>query len=107
MDTPTIVAICVLAAFYVIGLVTPQLPLTKPPSRDVMTLVRVIYVFFAGFIVFAFWGETMVAIFGLPEINYWQAVALVVLRSYLLPSGKIASYRHELQEYALRKANEK
>ncbi len=105
MDTVTIVAISVLGAMYLVSMVAPEVP-PKKPTRNGVAFMQVAIVAFSAFIVFALWGEVMVMLFGLPEISYLQAVALVVLRSYLLPSRPTINYRHQLQEYALRKAGE-
>jgi len=40
----------------------------------------------SGILVQALWNTTVPDIFGLPAINYWQAVRLLVL-AYLLISG--------------------
>jgi hypothetical protein len=47
-----------------------------------------------GFIVVALWNYTMPVIFKLPEINFWQAICLLILSRILFGCGPRGHHRH-------------
>ena len=61
------------------------------PMVIVGAVIGVALAFVFGLVVMALWNWAMPAIFGLPEITYWQAWALVVLAHILFKAGSGSS----------------
>ena len=63
----------------------------KPVTIALMIIggisVALLLAFLLGFVVKALWNALMPDIFGLPEVDYWQAVGLLVLGHLLFGGG--------------------
>jgi hypothetical protein len=49
----------------------------------------------AGWVVRLLWNWLMPAVFGLPQVTYWQALGIFILAHLLLGSGPRGAYRRD------------